>query len=308
MQILELPQETNFCSRVICIECKLDDEPCIIYKPLLSVMGVCLAIHYGFGPCFSCSSGTVQQSCKGSIRFILGSVPCLPFPNLFCCQNVSPHSCYILTCLLFQVCSWWASCSHALWSSSFQCGIWLRWKFNCAICCLLKDRKYLLIHTTGGSWVSLSTTPNNFRTLTFFFFSPVVTYPVTLLWLGFQFQVFIAVLVDNFLYPVSAIRSHFSQSINWSGIRYYLRDGKISKVHAAYSWPKSTCLKIYSKKLHRTKYLLTFRFSWTSQFFKWFCRSRERTVRSTLILEGSIYTARGHTLLTNRCSVTCQEL
>lgn len=42
--------------------------------------------------------------------------------------------------------------------------------------------------------------------------------------------VFIAVLVDNFLYPVSAIRSHFSQSINWSGIRYYLRDGKISKI------------------------------------------------------------------------------
>ncbi|WVZ67753.1 hypothetical protein U9M48_016793 [Paspalum notatum var. saurae] len=42
--------------------------------------------------------------------------------------------------------------------------------------------------------------------------------------------VFIAVLVDNFLYPVSAFRSHFSQSINWSGIRYYLRDGKISKI------------------------------------------------------------------------------
>ena len=45
-----------------------------------------------------------------------------------------------------------------------------------------------------------------------------------------QFQVFIAVLVDNFLYPMSAFRSHFSQSINWSGIRYYLRDGKVSKV------------------------------------------------------------------------------
>uniref|UniRef100_A0A453G351 ceramide glucosyltransferase n=1 Tax=Aegilops tauschii subsp. strangulata TaxID=200361 RepID=A0A453G351_AEGTS len=42
--------------------------------------------------------------------------------------------------------------------------------------------------------------------------------------------VFVAVLVDNFLYPISAIRSHFSQSINWSGIRYYLRDGKISKI------------------------------------------------------------------------------
>lgn len=43
-------------------------------------------------------------------------------------------------------------------------------------------------------------------------------------------QVFIAMLVDNFLYPISALRSHFSQSINWSGIRYHLRNGKISKV------------------------------------------------------------------------------
>lgn len=43
-------------------------------------------------------------------------------------------------------------------------------------------------------------------------------------------QVFIAILVDNFLYPISAIRSHFSQSINWSGIWYHLKDGKIRKV------------------------------------------------------------------------------
>ncbi|KAJ3678131.1 hypothetical protein LUZ60_001934 [Juncus effusus] len=42
--------------------------------------------------------------------------------------------------------------------------------------------------------------------------------------------IFLAMLVDNFLYPVSAIRSHFSQSINWSGIRYYLKDGKINKI------------------------------------------------------------------------------
>ncbi|KAK7314404.1 hypothetical protein VNO77_32926 [Canavalia gladiata] len=42
--------------------------------------------------------------------------------------------------------------------------------------------------------------------------------------------VFIAMLVDNFLYPVSAIRSHFSQSINWSGIIYHLKDGKINKI------------------------------------------------------------------------------
>ncbi|XP_056166958.1 uncharacterized protein LOC130138056 isoform X1 [Syzygium oleosum] len=42
--------------------------------------------------------------------------------------------------------------------------------------------------------------------------------------------VFIAMLVDNFLYTISAVRSHFSQSINWSGIRYHLKDGKISKI------------------------------------------------------------------------------
>ncbi|XP_019190469.1 PREDICTED: uncharacterized protein LOC109184862 isoform X2 [Ipomoea nil] len=44
------------------------------------------------------------------------------------------------------------------------------------------------------------------------------------------FLVFIALVVDNFLYPISAFRSHFSQSINWSGIRYHLRDGKIRKI------------------------------------------------------------------------------
>ncbi|KAK4772478.1 hypothetical protein SAY86_014253 [Trapa natans] len=42
--------------------------------------------------------------------------------------------------------------------------------------------------------------------------------------------VFIAMLVDNFLYTISAFRSYFSQSINWSGIRYHLKDGRISKI------------------------------------------------------------------------------
>ena len=46
----------------------------------------------------------------------------------------------------------------------------------------------------------------------------------------FWLQIFIAMLVDNFLYPISAFRSHFSQSINWSGIRYHLRNGKVFKV------------------------------------------------------------------------------
>ncbi|EOY30652.1 Nucleotide-diphospho-sugar transferases superfamily protein isoform 1 [Theobroma cacao] len=43
-------------------------------------------------------------------------------------------------------------------------------------------------------------------------------------------MVFAAMLVDNFLYPISAFRSHFCQSINWSGIRYHLKNGKISKI------------------------------------------------------------------------------
>ncbi|KAJ4959022.1 hypothetical protein NE237_026133 [Protea cynaroides] len=42
--------------------------------------------------------------------------------------------------------------------------------------------------------------------------------------------IFLAMLVDNFLYPISAIRSHFTQSINWSGVQYHLKNGKISKI------------------------------------------------------------------------------
>ncbi|MBA0806762.1 hypothetical protein Gohar_022616 [Gossypium harknessii] len=43
-------------------------------------------------------------------------------------------------------------------------------------------------------------------------------------------MIFVAMLVDNFLYPISAFWSHFSQTINWSGIRYNLKNGKIHKV------------------------------------------------------------------------------
>ncbi|EXB59758.1 hypothetical protein L484_010869 [Morus notabilis] len=64
--------------------------------------------------------------------------------------------------------------------------------------------------------------------------------------------VFIALLVDNFLYPISAIRSHFSQSINWSGIRYHLKDGKIRKIERSKDiGPKYTDLggkNLYGKK------------------------------------------------------------
>ncbi|KAJ6993865.1 hypothetical protein D5086_023204 [Populus alba] len=71
--------------------------------------------------------------------------------------------------------------------------------------------------------------------------------------------VFIAMLVDNFLYPISAFRSHFSQSINWSGIRYHLKDGKISKIERS-TGPKYTDLawkKLYGKKgaLPKTSFL-----------------------------------------------------
>lgn len=64
--------------------------------------------------------------------------------------------------------------------------------------------------------------------------------------------VFIAMVVDNFLYPISAMRSHFSQSINWSGIRYHLKDGKINKIERPKEkGPKFTDLGgklVYGKK------------------------------------------------------------
>lgn len=44
------------------------------------------------------------------------------------------------------------------------------------------------------------------------------------------FLVFWALIVDNFLYPLSAIYSHFTQSINWAGVQYHLRNGKIHKI------------------------------------------------------------------------------
>ncbi|MCO5603635.1 hypothetical protein L7F22_057786 [Adiantum nelumboides] len=44
------------------------------------------------------------------------------------------------------------------------------------------------------------------------------------------FLVFWALIVDNFLYPVSAVYSHFTQSIDWAGVRYHLRNGKIHKI------------------------------------------------------------------------------
>ncbi|KAK9102307.1 hypothetical protein Sjap_019561 [Stephania japonica] len=42
--------------------------------------------------------------------------------------------------------------------------------------------------------------------------------------------IFLAMLVDNFLYPISAVRSHFSQCIDWSGVWYHLKNGKINKI------------------------------------------------------------------------------
>ncbi|KAL9224545.1 hypothetical protein vseg_000569 [Gypsophila vaccaria] len=64
--------------------------------------------------------------------------------------------------------------------------------------------------------------------------------------------VFVAMLVDNFLYTISAFRSHFSLSINWSGIRYYLKNGKIYKIDRGKNiGPKYTDLggkNLYGKK------------------------------------------------------------
>ncbi|KAI3714708.1 hypothetical protein L6452_21667 [Arctium lappa] len=62
--------------------------------------------------------------------------------------------------------------------------------------------------------------------------------------------VFVAMLVDNFLYPISAIRSYFSQSINWSGIRYHLRKGKIAKIERKKGRQNSdlAAKRVFSKK------------------------------------------------------------
>ncbi len=60
-------------------------------------------------------------------------------------------------------------------------------------------------------------------------------------WVGLEFlvekmfvclcmQVFIATVVDNFLYPVSAIYSHVFQHIDWAGVQYWLQNGKICQV------------------------------------------------------------------------------
>ncbi|KAK6158983.1 hypothetical protein DH2020_006297 [Rehmannia glutinosa] len=83
--------------------------------------------------------------------------------------------------------------------------------------------------------------------------------------------VFIAMLVDNFLYPVSAMRSHFSQSINWSGIRYHLKDGKIYKIERSKDkGPKFTDLggkHLYGKKGAPNNY--SFLLSLSRSFAQW---------------------------------------
>ncbi|KAL7597921.1 hypothetical protein Lser_V15G25662 [Lactuca serriola] len=65
------------------------------------------------------------------------------------------------------------------------------------------------------------------------------------------FLVFVAMLVDNFFYPISAFCSHFSQSVIWSGIRYYLRRGKIVKIERSQKGRKLSDLaakRLYVKK------------------------------------------------------------
>ncbi|XP_039012021.1 uncharacterized protein LOC120141000 isoform X3 [Hibiscus syriacus] len=70
-------------------------------------------------------------------------------------------------------------------------------------------------------------------------------------------MIFVAMLVDNFLYPISALRSHLCQSINWSGIRYRLKNGKIDKIERKKDkGPKFTDLggkHLYGKKVATPK-------------------------------------------------------
>ncbi|KAH7440081.1 hypothetical protein KP509_04G090400 [Ceratopteris richardii] len=49
------------------------------------------------------------------------------------------------------------------------------------------------------------------------------------------FLVFWALIVDNFLYPVSAVYSHVTQSIDWAGVKYHLRDGKIHRIERKFN-------------------------------------------------------------------------
>lgn len=77
--------------------------------------------------------------------------------------------------------------------------------------------------------------------------------------------VFLAMVVDNFLYPISAIRSHFSQTINWSGVRYHLRDGKITKIERSKEhgtkYSDLARKRLYAKKLPTSKVSLLSPFS-----------------------------------------------
>ncbi|CAL9045984.1 unnamed protein product [Musa banksii] len=75
--------------------------------------------------------------------------------------------------------------------------------------------------------------------------------------------VFLAMLVDNFLYPISAIRSRFSQSINWSGVRYHLEKGKIIKIERSIangpSYSDLAWKRLYGKRqIHRSTSFISY--------------------------------------------------
>lgn len=81
--------------------------------------------------------------------------------------------------------------------------------------------------------------------------------------------VFLAMLVDNFLYPISATRSHFSQTINWSGVRYHLKNGKINKIERLKEkgsiYSDLARKHLYGKKISapNSSFLSSFSRSWT---------------------------------------------
>lgn len=122
-------------------------------------------------------------------------------------------------------------------------------------------------------------------------------------------------LVDNFLYPVSAVRSHFSQSINWSGIRYYLKDGKISKV----SWSRLYAISDLLEKVENGVLFCIDKMNFCSCFLNQnefvciFCRLKElkeaRTwIRFSQTWVENIYMARKGCLRGVHSSVLCLEL
>ncbi|CAM6111174.1 unnamed protein product [Calypogeia fissa] len=64
------------------------------------------------------------------------------------------------------------------------------------------------------------------------------------------FLIFTATIVDNFLYPVSAFISTFTQHINWSGVDYYFQNGRICKIERSNKTKSQASSLFFQKSFH----------------------------------------------------------